>query len=78
MTVNDLIVDTNRDAYNIDCSQDVTVSNSHFNSLTDDAIVMKASYGAGVFMPTQNVLIEDCGGQRLRCRFCDHRSLHHR
>lgn len=60
MTVNDLIVDTNRDAYNIDCSQDVTVSNSHFNSLTDDAIVMKASYGAGVFMPTQNVLIEDC------------------
>ena len=55
-------MDTNRDAYNIDCSQDVTVSNSHFNSLTDDAIVMKASYGAGVFMPTQNVLIEDCVG----------------
>lgn len=60
MTVNDLIVDTNRDAYNIDCTQNVTVRNSHFNSLTDDAIVMKASYGAGVFMPTQNVLIEDC------------------
>ncbi len=60
MTVNDLIVDTNRDAYNIDCTQDVTVRNSHFNSLTDDAIVMKASYGAGIFMPTQNVLIEDC------------------
>ena len=39
MTVNDLIVDTNRDAYNIDCTQDVTVRNSHFNSLTDDAIV---------------------------------------
>lgn len=60
MMVNDLIVDTNRDAYNIDCTQDVTVRNSHFNSLTDDAIVMKASYGAGLFMPTQNVLIEDC------------------
>ncbi len=60
MTVNDLIVDTNRDAYNIDCTQDVTVRNSHFNSLTDDAIVMKASYGAGIFMPTQNILIEDC------------------
>lgn len=60
MMVNDLIVDTNRDAYNIDCTQDVTVRNSHFNSLTDDAIVMKASYGAGVFMPTQNILIEDC------------------
>lgn len=60
MMVNDLIVDTNRDAYNIDCTQDVTVRNSHFNSLTDDAIVMKASYGAGIFMPTQNILIEDC------------------
>ena len=60
MAVNDVIVDTNRDAFNIDCTQNVTVSNSHFNSLTDDAIVMKASYGAGVFMPVQNVLIEDC------------------
>lgn len=60
MTVENLLVDTNRDAYNIDCTQDVTVRNSHFNSLTDDAIVLKASYGAGVFMPTQNVLIEDC------------------
>lgn len=60
MTVNNVIVDTNRDAYNIDCTQDVTVSNSHFNSLTDDAIVLKASYGAGIFMPTRNVLIEDC------------------
>ena len=60
MTVDGLIVDTNRDAYNIDCTQNVTVRNSHFNSLTDDAIVLKASYGAGIFMPTKNVLIEDC------------------
>lgn len=60
MTVENLLVDTNRDAYNIDCCQNVTVRNSHFNSLTDDAIVLKASYGAGVFMPTKNVLIEDC------------------
>lgn len=60
MTVDGLTVDTNRDAYNIDCCQNVTVKNSHFNSLTDDAIVLKASYGAGIFMPTRNVLIEDC------------------
>ena len=60
MTVNDIIVDTNRDAFNIDCCQNVTVKNSHFNSLTDDAIVMKASYGAGIFQPVHNVLIEDC------------------
>ncbi len=60
LLIEDILVDTTRDALDIDCCQDVTVRNSHFNSLTDDGLVMKASYGAGTFMPTQNVLIEDC------------------
>lgn len=60
MLVDNLLVDTTRDAIDIDCCQDVTVRNSTFNSLTDDALVLKASYGAGIFMPTKNVLIEDC------------------
>jgi polygalacturonase len=55
-----ILVDTTRDAFDIDCCEDVTVINSVFNSLTDDALVVKASYGAGIFMPTRNVLIEDC------------------
>lgn len=55
-----ILVDTTRDAFDIDCCQDVTIVNSVFNSLTDDALVLKASYGAGIFMPTKNVLIEDC------------------
>ncbi len=58
--IENLLVDTTRDALDIDCCQDVTVKHSTFNSLTDDALVMKASYGAGLFMPTKNVLIEDC------------------
>lgn len=60
MLVEGLLVDTTRDAIDIDCCQDVTVRNCVFNSLTDDALVLKASYGAGIFMPTKNVLIEDC------------------
>lgn len=60
MKAEGITVDTNRDAFDIDCCQDVTVRNSRFNSLTDDAVVMKASYGAGIFMPTRNVVIEDC------------------
>lgn len=60
MLVDGILVDTTRDALDIDCCQDVTVRNSVFNSLTDDALVLKASYGAGVFMPTRNVLVEDC------------------
>ncbi len=58
--VNNILVDTNRDAFDIDCCQNVTIINSTFNSLTDDAIVMKASYGGGIFMPLKNVLVEDC------------------
>ena len=60
MLVDGILVDTIRDAFNIDCCRDVTVVHSKFNSLTDDAIVMKASYGAGEFKPLYNVYIEDC------------------
>lgn len=60
MLIDHVCLDTTRDALDIDCCQDVTVRNSIFNSLTDDGVVMKASYGAGIFMPTRNVLIEDC------------------
>lgn len=60
MLVDGVLVDTTRDAIDIDCCQNVTVRNSTFNSLTDDALVLKASYGAGLFMPVKNVLVEDC------------------
>lgn len=60
MFVNHILLDTNRDAFDVDCCQNVTILNSTFNSLTDDALVMKASYGGGIFMPLKNVLIEDC------------------
>lgn len=60
MFVDQILVDTNRDAFDVDCCQNVTILRSIFNSLTDDAIVLKASYGGGFFMPLQNVLIEDC------------------
>lgn len=60
MFVDQILLDTNRDAFDVDCCQNVTIRNSAFNSLTDDGIVMKASYGGGIFMPLQNVLIEDC------------------
>jgi hypothetical protein len=59
-TMDGLLVDTNRDALDIDASQNVTVRNSVFNSLTDDAIVLKASFGLGRYLPTKNVLVEDC------------------
>lgn len=60
MLVDNMVIDTVRDAFNIDCGQDVTIRNSRFNSLTDDAIVFKASYGAGLMQPVQNCLVENC------------------
>jgi polygalacturonase len=59
-TIDNLLVDTNRDALDVDASQNVTVRNSVFNSLTDDAIVLKASFGLGRYFPTRNVLVENC------------------
>ena len=58
--VDNVLIDTTRDAFDIDCCQDVTVRHTTCNSLTDDGLCLKASFGAGVFMPTRNVLIEDC------------------
>lgn len=58
--VNHILVDTTRDALDIDCCQNVTIKGAVCNSLTDEGICLKASFGAGVFKPLQNVLIEDC------------------
>lgn len=58
--VDNVLVDTTRDAFDIDCCKNVTVLNTTCNSLTDDGLCLKASFGAGLFMPLENVLIEDC------------------
>lgn len=58
--VDNVLVDTTRDAFDIDCCKDVTVLHTTCNSLTDDGLCLKASFGAGIFKPLENVLIEDC------------------
>ena len=57
-TVDGVVVDTNRDAIDIDTCQNVTVRNSTFNSSTDDAIVLKGSFGEGRYLTSKNILIE--------------------
>ena len=63
--VDDLLIenvktDTNRDGFDIDCCERVTVRGCHVNTMNDDAIVLKCSYALGRPKPTQQVLIEDC------------------
>lgn len=60
LLIENVLVDTTRDALDLDACRHVTVRNSVFNSLTDDAIVIKSSFGAGTFFRTEDILIEDC------------------
>jgi len=60
LTIDNLLIDTNRDGLDIDCCRNVRISNCTVNSPWDDAIVLKASYGLGFFRDTENVTITNC------------------
>jgi polygalacturonase len=55
-----LIVDTNRDGFDIDCCRNVRITDCTVNAPWDDAIVLKASYALGRFKDTENVTITGC------------------
>jgi polygalacturonase len=59
-TIDNLRIDTNRDAINVDCCQNVFISNCVVNTPNDDAIVLKSSYALGYSRITQNVMITNC------------------
>ncbi|TDH24208.1 glycoside hydrolase family 28 protein [Segetibacter sp. 3557_3] len=60
LTIDNLKMDTNRDGMDIDCCQNVRISNCSINSPYDDAICLKSSYALNEARPTQNVTITNC------------------
>jgi polygalacturonase len=60
LTIDNLKIDTNRDAIDIDCCRNVRVSNCSINSPWDDGICLKSSYGLGLARPTEHVTITNC------------------
>jgi polygalacturonase len=60
LTIDNLIIDTDRDGMDIDCCQNVRVSNCTVNSPWDDGICPKSSYGLGYARPTRNLTIVNC------------------
>lgn len=60
MTIDNLLVDTNRDGFDIDCCKNVRVSNCTVNSPWDDAICPKSSYALGYPRVTENITIANC------------------
>ena len=60
LTIDNLKIDTDRDGMDIDCCQNVRVSNCTVNSPWDDGICPKSSYGLGYARPTRNLTISNC------------------
>ncbi len=60
VTVDNLLIDTNRDGIDIDACSNVRLSNCSVNSPWDDGICIKSSFGAGVLRPVENVTVSDC------------------
>jgi polygalacturonase len=60
LTIDNIKIDTDRDGMDIDCCQNVRISNCTVNSPWDDGICPKSSYALGYARPTRNVTISDC------------------
>jgi polygalacturonase len=60
LTIDNLKIDTDRDGMDLDCCQNVRVSNCTVNSPWDDGICPKSSYALGYARPTRNMTISNC------------------
>ncbi|KHL25470.1 exo-poly-alpha-D-galacturonosidase [Croceibacterium mercuriale] len=60
LTIDNLLIDTNRDGLDIDCCKNVRVTNCTVNAPYDDAICPKSSFALGYARVTENVTISDC------------------
>jgi polygalacturonase len=60
LTVDNLLIDTNRDGMDFDCCKNVRVLNCTVNSPWDDAICPKSSFALGYARATENVTISNC------------------
>jgi len=60
LLIEDVVADTNRDGFDIDCCERVKIRRCRVNTMNDDAIVLKCSYALGWAKQTSKVIIEDC------------------
>lgn len=60
LSVENLMIDTNRDGMDIDCCRNSRVANCTVNSPWDDGICLKSSYALNEPRATENVTIANC------------------
>jgi polygalacturonase len=66
LTIDNVMVDTDRDGFDIDCCRNVRVTNCTVNAPWDDAICPKSSYALGEVRSMDNVTIANCFAGRSR------------
>jgi len=59
-TIDNVIIDTNRDGLDIDCCKYLTISNCKINTPHDDALVLKSSYALKKPVFTEHIAITNC------------------
>lgn len=59
-TIDNVLIDTNRDGIDIDCCKYLTVSNTKVNTPSDDAIVLKSSYALKKPVMCEHIAINNC------------------
>jgi polygalacturonase len=60
LTIDNVMIDTNRDGIDIDSCHNVHISNTSVNAPNDDAIVLKGTHALGYARSTENVTISNC------------------
>lgn len=60
LSIDNLMIDSNRDGMDIDCCSNVSISNCKVNTPSDDAICLKSSFALKRKVLTENVTITNC------------------
>jgi polygalacturonase len=60
LTIDNLVVDTNRGGIDVDCCQHAMITDCTVNSPQDDGICLKSSYALGYARVTSDVTISNC------------------
>ncbi len=60
LTIDNIMIDTNRDGIDVDSCRNVRISNSSVNAPNDDAITLKGTHALGVARVSENLTITNC------------------
>jgi polygalacturonase len=60
LTIDNVMIDTNRDGIDVDSCRNVRISNSSINSPNDDAITLKGTHALGAARVSENITITNC------------------